>query len=278
MSTRADSPARKAAPSPVSEAVPGRARRGTPGETPATAPASSPIAAAPLYRQVAERLADRIYDGVWSSGEPIPTEFALADEFAVSQGTVRKALATLESTGLVTRHQGRGTFVSDLGAERSRFHFFRLTRPDGGRVLPEPGTERLRLRRATREERRRFGDDTLERVHEIRRVRLAEGVRTLSERIVLPEPLFEGLERWPRPLPDALYPFYHQAFGRFVLGVEEQVAATLASGTAARELGVAPGTPLLRIGRVAHDPKRRVLELRASHCLTERLRYRVELS
>ena len=45
-------------------------------------PPSAPVRKAPLYRQVAERLADRIYDGVWASGSAMPTEIAFADEFA----------------------------------------------------------------------------------------------------------------------------------------------------------------------------------------------------
>lgn len=234
--------------------------------------------ATPLYRQIAERLADRVYDGVWASGEAMPTELAFAEEFGVSQGTVRKALASLEASGLVVRQQGRGTFVSDLGAERSWYHFFRLSRAGGERVQPDPGTEWLRHRRATRAERAYFGDDALDGVHEIRRVRLADGARTLRETIVLPGTLFAGIETRPMPLPNALYPFYHQVFGVFVLGVEEQLAAVAASAAAARELDVAPGSPLLEIERVARDPRDRVVELRTSHYRTDRLRYRVELA
>jgi len=231
----------------------------------------------PLYRQVADRLANRIYDGTWPSGEAIPTEFALAEEFAVSQGTVRKALTTLEASRLVVRRQGSGTFVGDLGSARSWYHFSRLARPGGERVPPEAHDERRRTRRATRVERTRFKDGTIERVHEIRRVRRADGVRTLSERIVVPEALFPDFDAQPRPLPAALYPYYHQTFGHFVLHVDEEIAAVAAGERVARELELEPGTPLLEIERVARDPSDRVVELRTSQCRSDRLRYRVEL-
>ena len=43
----------------------------------------------------------------------MPTERELGDRFGVSRGTVRQALAILETQRLVIRHQGRGTFVAD---------------------------------------------------------------------------------------------------------------------------------------------------------------------
>lgn len=45
----------------------------------------------PLYMQVKELLIQRLIDKVWLPGSPLPSEFQLADELQVSQGTVRKA-------------------------------------------------------------------------------------------------------------------------------------------------------------------------------------------
>lgn len=42
----------------------------------------------------------------------LPTEQQLARRFAVSRGTVRRALALLETSGLLSRQRGRGTSVS----------------------------------------------------------------------------------------------------------------------------------------------------------------------
>ncbi|MCB6184748.1 GntR family transcriptional regulator [Leeia sp. TBRC 13508] len=71
----------------------------------------------PLYQQVRFQLLQKISDSVWLAGEMIPSEFALADEFTVSQGTVRKALNVLVAEGLLVRRQGVGTFVSDWPEE-----------------------------------------------------------------------------------------------------------------------------------------------------------------
>ena len=66
----------------------------------------------PLYRQTRDLMIRRIADGDWEPGQRLPSEWDLADEFGVSQGTVRKALNDLADENMVLRHQGRGTFVA----------------------------------------------------------------------------------------------------------------------------------------------------------------------
>jgi DNA-binding GntR family transcriptional regulator len=67
----------------------------------------------PLYLQVRDAVAERIATGTWKTGNAIPNEGDLAREFGVSVGTVRKALGLLEGQHILTRQQGRGTFVND---------------------------------------------------------------------------------------------------------------------------------------------------------------------
>src|SRR5512133_1057451 len=85
----------------------------------------------PLYSQVREILILGLAEERWHSGEVLPSEFELADELGVSHGTVRKALHSMTVDGLLVRHQGRGTFVSEYDDARILFHFFKLM-PDGG--------------------------------------------------------------------------------------------------------------------------------------------------
>lgn len=71
----------------------------------------SPI---PAYYQIAVHLRARILGREWQSGERIPPEETLAVEYGVSRVTMRQALAELVKDGLLARHQGRGTFVTDV--------------------------------------------------------------------------------------------------------------------------------------------------------------------
>lgn len=80
----------------------------------------------PLYLQVRDELANRIADGIWKAGASIPNEFELSNELGVSLGTVRKALDLMESEKILSRQQGRGTFVIDhnTGIMAARFSAF----------------------------------------------------------------------------------------------------------------------------------------------------------
>ena len=75
--------------------------------------------------------------GEWKPGSAIPNESDLAREFGVSAGTMRKALDLMEGEHLLTRRQGRGTFVNDQSLRRA-----------GGALQqhPQPGRQ-ARLRR-----------------------------------------------------------------------------------------------------------------------------------
>jgi GntR family transcriptional regulator len=69
------------------------------------------MARVPLYKLAETEMLRRIDEGDWPEGCRLPNEFVLADEFGVSQGTMRRALMTLESMGLLARKPGRGTVV-----------------------------------------------------------------------------------------------------------------------------------------------------------------------
>lgn len=72
----------------------------------------------PIADQIAEFIRNRVRFGTYDAGERLPGEWVLAEEFEVSRGTVRSALAQLEKERLITRKRGKGTFVapSDLEA------------------------------------------------------------------------------------------------------------------------------------------------------------------
>ena len=67
---------------------------------------------APLYQQLQSAVRHAIETQVLKPQEALPAERDLADEFAISRITVRKALDGLVKEGLLTRRQGAGTFVA----------------------------------------------------------------------------------------------------------------------------------------------------------------------
>ena len=67
----------------------------------------------PYYIQVKDQIRKQITQGIWPTGTKLPTERELAGELGVSRNTVSQAYKELESEGVLSSTQGRGTFVAD---------------------------------------------------------------------------------------------------------------------------------------------------------------------
>ena len=67
----------------------------------------------PLYTQLSALISRCILSGELAPGGMLPSESELCRAFPVSRSTVRQAIGALEDDGLVSRKQGRGTFVAE---------------------------------------------------------------------------------------------------------------------------------------------------------------------
>ena len=65
------------------------------------------------HQEIASYLRDAIQDGSLPPGSTIPSEAELVKRFGVARGTIRRAISTLRSEGLVSSGQGRRTRVLD---------------------------------------------------------------------------------------------------------------------------------------------------------------------
>lgn len=78
-----------------------------------------------LADQVFEILKERINQGVFHSGNQLPTENQLAEELKVSRSTIRVAISKLEDRKLVQRRQGVGTYLRELSKISNPLNEFR---------------------------------------------------------------------------------------------------------------------------------------------------------
>jgi GntR family transcriptional regulator len=69
--------------------------------------------AQPFYVSLSNQLRKEIIEGRWPAGTQIATIDQLSERYSVAKVTVRQALGTLASEGLIQRIQGKGTFVAD---------------------------------------------------------------------------------------------------------------------------------------------------------------------
>lgn len=81
----------------------------------------------PAYAQLANILRASIGEGEFPPGGRLPAEAALAKAHGVSTMTARQAVGVLEEEGLVSRLQGKGTYVRKIGVSTSSFNLDTLT-------------------------------------------------------------------------------------------------------------------------------------------------------
>lgn len=223
----------------------------------------------PLYSQIKELLIRRLASREWKPGDVLPSEIALANEYGVSQGTLRKALNELEAERLVVRRQGKGTFAAKHSANRSLFQFFHLVSDTGERQLPESQVLECSASSATSEECDALGLDRGISVTRIMRIRHLSGRPVIWERISVPTQLFPGLQ-WcsPADVTNTLYDMYENRYGVIVVRAEERLRAVTAGADESQLLGVKKGAPLLEINRIALSIEKKPVEWRVSRCST----------
>src|ERR1035437_10482965 len=73
---------------------------------------------APLFVQIAERLAEDIADGSLAEGERVPSTNELAAFYRINPATAAKGISMLTDDGLVEKRRGIGMFVA--GGARQR--------------------------------------------------------------------------------------------------------------------------------------------------------------
>ncbi len=71
----------------------------------------TPVQSIKVFEQIADQIEQRILNGELRSGDRLPTERVLAEQFQASRTAVREAMKILAQKGLVEMRPGRGTIV-----------------------------------------------------------------------------------------------------------------------------------------------------------------------
>lgn len=231
----------------------------------------------PLYRQVKSHLVHRVLAGEWLPGESLPAEVRLAEEYGLSQGTVRKAIEEMAAEGLVSRQPGRGTFVTSHSGGRRPFRFHRL-RTDDGRKIAGDNVEFITCRESIADRRAAVGlglspgapiTETVRRRH-------FDGRPVLLERVCLPSGRFPGIRAaLEAERPASIYLLLERRYNVLVTQVDERVRARMPDPQEIRFLELAPNMPVLEVERVAFSLGGDPVEWRTMTCATDQIHYSV---
>ncbi len=225
----------------------------------------------PLYLQTAESLRARIEQGIWKTGDRLPSERRLCEEFGVSSITMRRAISILVSQGLAVRLQGKGTYVSSNHAvvqappELTSFTEDLGQRGWGAqaRVLelaakPADAATAMKLELPEGAP-----------IFVLRRLRLADGLPIAIQDASLPAALFPGLDKHDFTT-ESLYEVIGRECGIYPAAATEIYRPSLLTSEEAELLGDRAGGPTFRIERVTVDRTGRVIEVIRSTTQSDR--------
>jgi GntR family transcriptional regulator len=216
---------------------------------------------APLYSVIADRAEARIRTGAWAAGTRLPPERDLCRELEVSRATLRQALDELEERGLITRHQGRGTFVTRPRVQPAISGYFSIREA----LLARGATIVTRVLGVTHVDASRQiaadlgllpGDPLLH----VERLRLVDGEPIVLEAAWLPAELFPGLESADLAA-RSLYDVLREDFGRRVAEAQETIEPVILTPHECGLLDVPRHTPAILTRRVTTDRDGTIVEL-----------------
>ena len=231
----------------------------------------------PLYKQIEREIMQCLARREWKPGDQLPTESELAARFGVAIFTVRAGIGELVDSGILTRKQGKGTFVARHERDRTRQVFARIFDNDNRKVIPKIEAVTY-FRKQLADDRTR---DLLKIVAPKSYVFHWEVVVETEERpicvrhITVPVGLFPTLNaRILRENRNNLYALYQDLCGISVVRLEDRVHAVRADAHCARLLRLNRGDPLLKIDRIAFTYNSVPVEVRTHVYDSSRFHYR----
>ena len=214
----------------------------------------------PAYQQIADELAAQIESGELAPHVALPTERELCERWEVARMTVRHGLDLLERRGLIYRRHGVGTFVSEpkLVQDAVRLKgFFEQTLGQG--FVPQSKVLHARQLASGRLLARALDIRVGQVVYEIVRLRSARGVPAVLETSHFPAARFPGL--LDRDLARAsIYRLMDEHYGGRPVEADQSIEAIAVDPADAELLQIPPGSPVMRLERIARDAAGRPVE------------------
>ncbi len=227
---------------------------------------------APLYLELANRVAGAIARGELRPGDALPPERSLAARTGLSRTTVRKAAEELASRGLVTSRLGSGTYVAPpISQPLARLSSFSADMLSRGRAPGVTWIERI-LRLPSTEEVVALALPVGATVASLLRIRRADGEPLAIERAVIPADILPD----PLAVAGSLYAVL-EASGQAPARALQLLRAGVATQAEAHLLGIAPGHPVMMTVRQGYLESGRPVEFTRSTYRGDRYDFVVEM-
>ncbi|MDF1750138.1 MAG: GntR family transcriptional regulator [Alphaproteobacteria bacterium] len=201
---------------------------------------NSPV---PLFLQIRQALLAEIRSWPDTTAK-FPTDVALADRFKVSKMTVRQAIDDLVEAGLLERHRGRGTFVTDRAFVEQLDPILDIDQQYAAAGHSQTTRVLSFDRRAMSvQEQKLFGMEPGEMVVHIRRLRSANGLPLALDERILPSKIADQAGFTVLNAADSIIARLRRATP--LARAKWQMSALLADSDLALNLSIHQGAPVL---------------------------------
>ena len=217
----------------------------------------------PLHLQVRDALAERIAAGAWRPGAALPSASDLAQAFGVGVATMRRALQTLEKEGVLGRRGATAPSARQQVGE-ALSHLSDMWHADVGENCTKVTLGPVSSAMASSMEVARLGLHDQRKVYRVQRLRSHRDRPFMMETVSVPAHLFPDFTSRMELAADISLMAEHH--GLRLGKAEERAYVACADSGVAEALGIASGTSVLVLDRVAFAGDGRALEWRVGHC------------
>jgi GntR family transcriptional regulator len=231
----------------------------------------------PLYQLVEDHIMQLIDGDKLVPGDLIPSEPQLAKQLNVSSGTVKKAIDNLVWRNKLYRHQGKGTYVSNIDFNNSLFRFTTYGNAEGEPTRLHKETTAREIQTGKPEICEKLSVDCDAPLLYIERVGSVDDEPVMIEYSHWRADMLPGLESEDIHIPDLFYALIVEKYRIPIVRANEILTAEAADQHTANKLNIEPGTPVLVLHRMTYTTENRLVEVRISKGRSDRFSYKAEI-
>ncbi len=229
----------------------------------------------PIYLQICDLIREKINSGKLSPGNRVWSEHDIMEKFHVSRNTAQKAIETLVNEGIVSRVQGKGSFVTQPKVDYGLQYLASFTEETFGKGLI-PTSKVICFNREHPDHHHaknlRISEDDW--IYKLERLRLANEYPIAHQISIIPEELCPDLQRYDFS-EQSLYEVFEKDFKHILSWQKIIVSPVIASDSIAEMFDILPQTPLLHTDSILYLSGGTPIESNKNVYLSERYQFTV---
>ncbi len=221
------------------------------------------------FEKIANDLRKSIQEGVYSSGDQLPLEKELCEQYQVSRVTIKRAMDELVQQGLITKRRGSGTFVKTLDDGYAKQLSLSTGNQFSGFAETNRGHDvrtkvmRFEIVHPSEDVATKLQMSVKDFVYDIIRVRILDNVPIVIEYTMMPIQLVPGIRN--EILEASIYRYIEKTLKLNIQSAHRTVRAVRSTEMEQKELQIPPELPILEIEQVAFFSDGHPFEYSISH-------------